>query len=58
MKHFNLKFKLLENIFLKYLVLKMAIFGIIIPLNGCAQGVSNELTKEVDFSSEVTRCLW
>jgi hypothetical protein len=35
--------------------LKFAIFGIIIPLNGFAQGASSELTKEIDFSSAVTR---
>ncbi len=55
MKHFNLRFKLLEGIFLKYQVLVMAVFGVIIPLDGIAQGINNNLTKEVDFSSEVTR---
>ena len=51
MKHFSLKFKLSRCVILKYLVLKFAIFGIIIPLNGFAQGASSELTKEIDFSS-------
>lgn len=55
MKHFSLKFKLSRCVILKYLVLKFAIFGIIIPLNGFAQGASSELTKEIDFSSAVTR---
>jgi len=55
MKHFSLKFKLSGGLFLKYLVLEMVILGVIIPLNVFAQGASSELTKEVDFSSEVTR---
>lgn len=39
---------------MKYLVLEMVILGVIIPLNGFAQGVTNVLTREVDFRAEVT----
>lgn len=53
MRQFNLKFNVFRSIFLKYLVLKMVVLGIIIPLSGIAQGTTSKLTKEVDFSNEV-----
>ena len=49
MKHFSLKFKLSGGLFLKYLVSEMAVLGVVIPLNGFAQGTDSELTKKVDL---------
>jgi len=49
MKHFSLKFKLSRCVILKYLVLKLAVLEVIIPLNGFAQGTDSELTKKVDL---------
>lgn len=54
MKQFVLKLNLLGNIFLRYLALEMSLLGGFIPLNGIAQDTTNELTKEVDLSGEVT----
>ena len=55
MKHFSLKFKLSEGLFLKYLVSEMAVLGVVIPLNGVAQGAPCKLATEVGASTKVTK---
>ena len=55
MKHFSLKFKLSGGLFLKYLVSEMAVLGVVIPLNGVAQGAPCKLATEVGASTKVTK---
>lgn len=54
MKHSNLKSNVLESFFLEFLIMGIVILLAGIPLNGYAQQTDDELTKEVDFSKEVT----
>lgn len=54
MKHSDLKFNVFENLFFEYFIMGMVVLLAVIPLNGYAQQTDDELTKEVDFSRQVT----
>lgn len=54
MKRFlNLKFSVFSHINFRAFVLIIVALWVVIPLKGVAQATMSELTKKVDFSSEV-----